>query len=159
MRNLLMGAASMLACLGAAAHAEPAGTHEVKPHLSQVRIYVADIPRSERFYEETLNMRVAAELSDAEHALVFPGAPEGPGVLLLQADAEAPQANGAIVVRVGDVDGILARAVELGGKVVRPAQSGPIEGTRYAMFSDYDGAIIQVTQFPEGVGRPARQTD
>jgi predicted enzyme related to lactoylglutathione lyase len=114
-----------------------------------VRVYVRDMRRTEHLLIEALGMRVAAELSPGEHAMMFPGAPAGPGLLILQANVRTPEHNGAIVVRVDDVAAVLARAVAVGAKVVRPMQAGPQAGSSYAMFNDYDGTLIQVTQFPE----------
>jgi predicted enzyme related to lactoylglutathione lyase len=112
-----------------------------------VRRYVADMAKSEHFYEEVLNMRIAGALSEREHALKFPGPNDAAGLLLLKADPKTPQANGSVVVRAADVDAVLRRALAQGAKAVRPAQSGPVPNTRYAMFSDLDGTIIEVTQF------------
>jgi predicted enzyme related to lactoylglutathione lyase len=153
---------AMIASVGGltvfAVHAQtvPAdAAREVRPQLSMVRVYVRNMARTEHLLIETMGLRVAAELSPTEHALMFPGAPAGPGLLILQANAQAPEHNGAIVVRVSDVAAVVARAVALGATVVRPAQAGPQPGSSYAMFNDYDGTLIQVTQFPESLRQAA----
>jgi predicted enzyme related to lactoylglutathione lyase len=143
-----MGVALLSGTAAPAQQPPPApGSAPVTPSIVMVRVYVADMAKSERFYEEVLNMRVAGVLSEREHALKFPGPNDAAGVLLLKADPKTPQANGSIVVRVGDVDAVLSSALAQGANVVRPAQSGPVPNTRYAMFSDLDGTIVEVTQF------------
>jgi len=143
-------AAAALLSVGAALAQQPlpaTDAAQVTPTIVMVRIYAADMAKSEHFYEEVLSLRVAGALSEREHALKFPGPTTAAGVLLLKADPKAPQSNGSMVVRVGDVDAVLSRAVAQGAKVIRPAQSGPVSNTRYAMFSDFDGTMIEVTQF------------
>ena len=135
------------------AHAQPAASpaagQRVVPTLAMVRVYVKDMRRTERLLQESLGMRLVAEMDAREHVMMFPGQPAGPGLLILQANAENPERNGASVVRVADVDDVLGRAVALGATVAAPTKVAPEPDTKYAMFRDYDGTLIQVTQYPE----------
>src|SRR5579862_9770871 len=93
-------AAALLSGAAAIAQQAPAsGNARVTPSIVMVRVYVSDMAKSEHFYEEVLDMRVAGALSDKEHALKFPGPNDAAGVLLLKADPKTSQANGSVVVR------------------------------------------------------------
>ena len=140
----ICAAALMAASAFGAGPAKAASTKaEVTPSLLMVRIYVADMARSERFYEQALNMRLVAKLSDHEHVLMFPGAP-GPGVIILQGDPLVPQANGSFVIRVPDVDAAVARAAAQGARILRAPAAGPEAGTRDAVLNDYDGTVVEI---------------
>ena len=91
--------------------------------LNWFEIPVADMTRAQRFYETLLGRSLRREQMGPQTLAVFPYEDGGVGGALLQsATAPAPTTDGAIVyLSAGpSLDVVLARAGELGAKVLLP---------------------------------------
>jgi predicted enzyme related to lactoylglutathione lyase len=61
------------------------------------------------------------------------------------ADVQGPAPNWDVTFAVDDTDAVIAKAVELGGRVLaEPVSAGP---TRMAVFADPQGAVLTVNSF------------
>ena len=100
-------------------------------------ISTPDLPRARRFYQELLGRPVNA--LDPTYVLVGDdnGRPAGG---IGQSDPDSPYTGLVVYFPVDDVDGVLARAEQLGaGRVLAPTNT-PV--SRIAVFADPDGNLV-----------------
>ena len=124
------------------------------PKVFAVRITVADLARSERFYHDGLGAQIR-HIHSRESMAQFAS---GPGVVLAQggpraAGAPVPEGAGGFLLQVADIDALVARVAAAGGSVERPPNSGTAAlsyGVRSALIRDPDGVGIEVIQRPTG---------
>lgn len=98
-----------------------------------------DHERAQSFYAELFGWQVAADASTDGYGLVDTGA--GPGAIGGGiGPSQAPGDTGLkIYVRVEDLQGVLARAEDLGGTPLLPPTDLPGGYGRIAVFADPDG--------------------
>jgi len=122
------------------------------PKVFAVQIHVADMARSEHFYQAAFGAQVH-KVRAGESALQFPA---GPMIILVQgqpreAAAPLPAGAGGFLLQVGDIDAAFAHVTEAGGRVVRAPNSGEAAqsfGVRAGVIRDPDGVQIEVIQRP-----------
>lgn len=86
-------------------------------------IPVTDMDRAVRFYEAVFQFPMRREQVDGYDMAFFPHGDGQPGAsgALAKGDVYVPTRNGAIIYfDVPDIDPVLTRAVEQGGKVIYP---------------------------------------
>jgi len=130
--------------------------------LRHLHLKVADVERAGRFYERGFGMRRFAVKQDGKLvALVSPGLRDqltlSEGARGGEVDPEAPARIGEqggidhfgfLLSPGSDLDGAIARLVELGAKYVKHHDIGA--GARTAFLRDPDGYLFQLVRFPRG---------
>jgi predicted enzyme related to lactoylglutathione lyase len=126
------------------------------PKVFAVRITVADLARSEKFYHEGLGAQIIP-IQAREAMAQFAS---GPGIVLVLGTSRAegaPAAGGGaggFLFQVADIDAVLAGVTAAGGTVERaPANAGSADSSRRvrsALIRDPDGVGIELIQRPAG---------
>ena len=110
--------------------------------LNWFEIPVTDIDRAQRFYETLLGKSMRREQIGPQTLAVFPYDDGRVGGALLQsATAPAPTTDGAIIYLAAgpSLDVVLARASELGAKVLLPKLELPRDLGAIAHIADSEG--------------------
>ena len=114
---------------------------------------VKDIDRAMRFYSQVLGMPFEAP-PDFGGGVAIVGGVEGPSIDLVQDDPSKPSTDRGTTIYLssnGDIDGMLSRVEQAGGRVLQPKQfMGDLIGW-LAYFEDTEGNRI-------GIQEPAGQT-
>lgn len=85
-------------------------------------IFVSDIARATRFYEQMLAVSLRPEELDGKAMAIFPAAKTGVGGALVRDGRRAPGGEGTLIYlnADGQLDACLERALAAGGTVVLP---------------------------------------
>jgi hypothetical protein len=105
---------------------------------TEIRSVDPDATRA--FFAELLGWTVASEGAYPGYTFIDTGAEGAPYVAI--GPKQGPDDEVLFFVGVEDVAATLARAVELGGTIVQPAQQVP--GTSYGVFADAQGHKVGV---------------
>jgi len=100
----------------------------------------ADPDATRAFYAELFGWKVASEGAFPGYTFIDTGVEGGPYVAI--SPRQSDQDEVLFFVGVEDVDAALAKAEELGGTIVQPAQHVP--GTSFGVFADAQGHRIGV---------------
>lgn len=107
-----------------------------------------DIPGTKRFYGDLLGWHMRdVEMGGMDYTIISTGDVEIGGIVSLAPDANTGPAWGAYVT-VRDVDALLSRVEQLGGKIRAPAQDIPDVG-RFAVIQDPQGALLSLISYFE----------
>ncbi len=113
----------------------------MKNAINWFEIFVADMPRAKKFYEQSFNCALVEENFGGEPIAMFPfDRMGGVGGSLTKSGRAKPSGEGALLyLNAGDdLDGILARVPRAGGKVVTPRTAIPPAGSM-AVILDSEG--------------------
>jgi predicted enzyme related to lactoylglutathione lyase len=100
----------------------------------------ADPDKTRQFFAELFGWKVASEGAFPGYTFIDTGTPEGTYVAI--SPRQSAEDEVLFFVAVEDVAATLARAEELGGQIVQPAQQVP--GTSFGVFADAQGHKIGV---------------
>lgn len=128
-----------------------------RARFSFTKIIVDDLEKHAAFYKSAFGMREFARVKDAvtperpieEIMLTLADdlASEPPLVLFKFLNEPSPKASDVIIgFIVPDVDAVMERVIDAGGKVVRPPKDQPEHGVRVAFATDCDGRLLEVVQ-------------
>ena len=112
--------------------------------LNWFELYVSDIERAQTFYETILADKLQYMANESNKMAIFPYNQEaGVGGSLTQMDGFKPGAGGTLVYLnvEGDLDGVISRIPEAGGKIIRPRFAIPPHGF-IAIFEDSEGNVV-----------------
>jgi predicted enzyme related to lactoylglutathione lyase len=148
---ILCGVMCLVSLGQSAEQTQPATTSQplVLPRVPLVRVFVADLDKSENFYRTVFGLAAAEHHGERERVFVMPD-PTSARIVLNMADK--PRGNGSFALAITDVDAAMRRAVALGGKIERPAQSVPALKVTIGIINDLDGAQIELIQPPANTG-------
>jgi catechol 2,3-dioxygenase-like lactoylglutathione lyase family enzyme len=164
MKHLLCAAIALLAIssMTAASAGEstqapsvPGANPAELPKVFAVRITVADLARSEKFYHEGLGAHIIP-IQPREAMAQFAS---GPGIVLVLGASRAEGAPvsgggpGGFLFQVADLDAVLAGVAAAGGTVERAPNAGGADSSRRvrsALIRDPDGVGIEIIQRPPG---------
>ncbi len=125
------------------------GVHNIMAKLiTYVEIPVTDIERAAAFYgavfEQTLDVH-----DDGVRKFAMLSGDEG-GASLTQVDGFAPNSDGPLVYfdSNGNLDAMMKRVADAGGKVVRSRESLGNDFGFYAMFNDTEGNTLALYENP-----------
>jgi predicted enzyme related to lactoylglutathione lyase len=107
-------------------------------------IFVSDIDRAARFYEDVLQVQLRREMEDSRPMAIFASAvKEGVGGALVRQKGREPTENGVLVYLDADrkLDASLARVEQAGGKVVMPKTDIGPPGF-IALVRDTEGNVV-----------------
>lgn len=108
--------------------------------LCHFELMTDDVARCKAFYGAVFDWKFDDEAMPG-YTIVQTGQDPGGGVFARP--QEAPHACLNVYFTVGDIDKTLAKAVELGGKVLVPKT--PIPGVgHFALFADPEGIVIGI---------------
>ncbi|WP_439545079.1 VOC family protein [Sandarakinorhabdus sp.] len=141
-----MLAGALLAAFPAASQSEKNSKPTViQPMISWFEIPVTDLARARRFYEAVFAIAMSVERVDGYDMAFFPG--DGtPGGALVQGDVYVPGKSGPILYfRVVDIDVVMARAVQSGGRSLYAKKDIGANGW-VAEFEDSEGNRIALSQ-------------
>ncbi|HEX3592209.1 MAG TPA: VOC family protein [Pseudonocardiaceae bacterium] len=99
-----------------------------------------DPDATRRFFADLFGWKAASEGAFPGYTFIDTGAEGGTHVAISPRQAEEDEV--LFFVAVDDVDATLARAEQLGGNVVQPAQHVP--GTSFGVFADAQGHKVGV---------------
>jgi predicted enzyme related to lactoylglutathione lyase len=100
----------------------------------------ADPDATRLFFADLFGWKVASEGAFPGYTFIDTGAQGGPYVAI--SPRQGAEDEVLFFVAVDDVDATLARAVELGGSIIQPAQHVP--GTSFGVFADALGHRVGV---------------
>ena len=100
----------------------------------------ADPDATRKFYADLFDWKVASEGGFPGYTFIDTGVDGGTYVAI--SPLQGPEDEVPFFVAVDDVAATLARAVELGGSIVQPAQEVP--GTTFGVFADAQGHKVGV---------------
>jgi len=100
----------------------------------------ADPDATRKFYADLFDWKVASEGGFPGYTFIDTGVDGGTYVAI--SPLQGPEDEVLFFVAVDDVAATLARAVELGGSIVQPAQEVP--GTTFGVFADAQGHKVGV---------------
>jgi predicted enzyme related to lactoylglutathione lyase len=111
------------------------------PHpVIHAEIRSADPDATRRFFAELLEWKVAAEGAFPGYTFIDTGAADGPATAI--GPRQGAEDEVLFFVGVEDVAATLARAAELGGAIVQPAQEVP--GVTFGVLADPQGHKVGV---------------
>jgi predicted enzyme related to lactoylglutathione lyase len=118
---------------------------------SWFELHTREYEKSLRFYEDVFgwDVHVVGDTDEFRYATLGEGDAQEAGVM--DASAWLPEGvpnHWSIYFGTADTDATLARAVELGGAVVQPAEDTPYG--RLATASDATGSVFKLVQPPQG---------
>ena len=100
----------------------------------------ADPDATRRFFADLFGWKVASEGAFAGYTFIDTGVEGGTFVAISPRQSAVDEV--LFFVAVEDVEAILARAEQLGGSIVQPAQQVP--GTSFGVFADAQGHKVGV---------------
>lgn len=109
-------------------------------------LYTTDLDRAAKFYETILQTPLATTGQEGCNMRIFPYDPEhGVGGSLTKMDGCTPGIGGTIIYLngEGDLDGILARVPEAGGKVIKDRFPIPPHGF-IGLIEDTEGNVVGI---------------
>jgi predicted enzyme related to lactoylglutathione lyase len=106
----------------------------------------ADPDKTRQFFADLFGWKVASEGGFPGYTFIDTGTPDGPYVAI--SPRQGAEDEVLFFVAVEDVPAVLARADELGGSIVQPAQHVP--GTSFGVFADAQGHKIGVASTEAG---------
>lgn len=112
--------------------------------INWFEIYVSDLARARKFYETILNDKMQDATMDCCQMAIFPyDNMKGIGGALTKMDGCNPGPGGSIVYLnvEGDLDGVLARIPDAGGKVTQGRMDIAPHGF-IGIFEDSEGNIV-----------------
>jgi predicted enzyme related to lactoylglutathione lyase len=112
--------------------------------INWFEIFVSDLDRAKSFYEKILGRSLgSASCSECRMAVLAEGGQTGTGGAIVQMAGHQPGPGGTLVYLdvEGDLDGVLRRIPEAGGKVVRERTAIPPHGF-IAIFEDPEGNVV-----------------
>lgn len=115
--------------------------------ISWNELMTRDVEAAKHFYGALFDWKLETrDMGGFSYTLASSGDQEVAGLMALTDDAAGMPPNWGAYVTVDDVDATLKRVIELGGKVVVPAQDIPEVG-RFAAFVDPQGAMLSVIKY------------
>ena len=123
-------------------------------HFGFTKLLVTDLEKSAAFYTSVFGMneqyRVHADIGgrDIDEILFEPTAPGGSMFVLLKfAGVTAPSSDELILGFVtDDVDDLVQRVIDAGGRVTREALVQPEHGVKVAFVTDNEGHLIEIVE-------------
>lgn len=112
--------------------------------LNWFEIFTNDLDNAADFYGTILNAKLTPSSMEGCRMALFPGDLEkGVGGALTQMEGCSPGPGGTVVYLnvEGDLDGVLARIPEAGGKVILPRKDIAPHGF-IGIFSDPEGNVV-----------------
>lgn len=112
--------------------------------LNWFEIYVADFDRAKAFYEKILGRELTSIGSEGSQMGLFSDTgSEGVGGAITKMEGCKPGAGGTLIYLnvEGDLDNVLKRIPEAGGKVIRDRFAIPPHGF-IGIFSDTEGNVV-----------------
>ena len=112
--------------------------------LNWFEIYVSDFARAKTFYEAILNTSLIDPGKEGCQMGMFPHNMEaGAGGSITEMEGFKPGPGGTVVYLnvEGDLDGVISRIPDAGGKIVKDKFAIPPHGY-IALFSDTEGNIV-----------------
>ncbi len=112
--------------------------------INWFEIHVSDFGRARTFYETILNTQLQEVSSDCGQMGLFPyNAEKGVGGALTKMEEGSPGPGGTVIYLnvEGDLDGVLSRIPEAGGKVIRDRMAIPPHGF-IGIFADTEGNVV-----------------
>jgi len=106
-----------------------------------------DSAKAEAFYTALLGWEIQRS-TDPEYTMFANNGQPGAGLMQIQAEWGEVPPHWSLYFAVDDCDATVAKAVELGGKVVTPPTDIPKTG-RFALLHDPQGALFNVIKFVE----------
>ena len=109
----------------------------------EIAVALADFDRAKAFYEEALGESLNTVEGQRKMAIFPYVAEKGTGGALVGSDEAKPGPGGTMIYLnvEGDLDGVISRIPEAGGKIVQPRTAIPPNGF-IAIFNDTEGNII-----------------
>jgi len=111
-----------------------------------------DPDATRRFFADLFGWKIASEGAFPGYTFIDTGAPGGTFVAI--SPRQSTEDEVLFFVAVEDVEATLARAEQLGGSIVQPAQHVP--GTSFGVFADAQGHKVGVASTGELDRRPHR---
>ncbi|MBX7099667.1 MAG: VOC family protein [Myxococcaceae bacterium] len=116
--------------------------------INWFEIFVADLPRAQRFYESLLGAPLKTETFNGEPHAIF----QAPGLngALVKREGRGPSAGGALVYLNCNarLDAVLGRVAQAGGKVLMPKTDIGAPG-HIALIADSEGNAVGLHQRPQ----------
>lgn len=112
--------------------------------LNWFEIFVADFDRAKAFYEKILGSELTPVGADGCQMAIFPYASaEGVGGAITKMEGFGPGAGGTLIYLnvEGELDEVLKRIPEAGGKVIRDRMAIPPHGF-IGIFHDTEGNVV-----------------
>lgn len=137
----------MAVCLrnGSGTHSNPIHKKTMKDNaLNWFEIFVSDFDRAKTFYEKILGRSlVPASMEGCQMGMFTDGSGEGVGGAITKMEGTKPGPGGTVVYLnvEGDLDRVLGRIPEAGGKVVRDRLAIPPHGF-IGIFEDTEGNVV-----------------
>jgi len=126
---------------------EHPGTDPDKTNLGWAELHTPDPEASRAFYTELFNWGAREDPSGEYTEWQVAGNSIG-GMMAIPPDRQDMPSHWMIYASVGDCDETLARASDMGAKVIVPAQDVPDVG-RFGVITDPTGAVIAVIRLTE----------
>ncbi len=113
--------------------------------LNWAEVQTRDKAAAQAFYERVFGYEAEAAETGGGYVVLKVGGQPAAGLIQIEPEWGDVPSNWSVVFQVDDCDATVAKVQELGGSVVREAQS--LEGVgRFAVVADPWGAIFQVIQ-------------
>jgi len=112
--------------------------------INWFEIFVSDFERAKSFYEKILARPLIPVNSDCgQMGLFAEGGDKGTGGAITKMEGQKPGPGGTLVYLdvEGDLDGVLQRIPEAGGKVLRDRMAIPPHGF-IGIFEDSEGNVV-----------------
>ena len=110
-------------------------------------LMTTDVEGAKAFYRELLGWEMHDEQTpNLTYTILKAGDREVGGMMAIPPDTQGTQPAWGSYVTVDDVDQQAAKAEQLGGKIVLPAQDIPDVG-RFAVISDPQGAMLTLITY------------
>lgn len=112
--------------------------------LNWFEIFVSDFDRAKAFYEKILNRQLPSFASEGSQMGMFiDPASEGVGGAITKMEGFEPGAGGTLIYLnvEGELDNVLKRIPEAGGKVIRDRFAIPPHGF-IGIFNDTEGNVV-----------------
>ena len=112
--------------------------------INWFEIFVSDFDRAKTFYEKILaRPLIPVSTEGCQMGLFAEGGDKGTGGAITKMNEFKPGPGGTIVYldAEGDLDGVLARIPEAGGKVIRDRMAIPPHGF-IGIFEDSEGNVV-----------------
>lgn len=116
----------------------------MKNPVGWFEIPVTDLERAQKFYESLFDIKLTPNKMGEYEMLFFPGSPETYGTpgSLIKGDGYHPAKDGVIIYFTApDIDATIAKAQELGAKIILPKKDIDPYGT-IAWIKDCEGNTI-----------------
>lgn len=116
-------------------------TTEMQTFISIFEIPATDISRAITFYQNILNLPIELMEAPGMQLGIFPYENQAVAGIIIQAEGYQPSADGVTIYLNGgaDLQGILSKVEENGGKILVPKTPHADENGYFALFLDTEG--------------------